>query len=273
MTVGVGRDGRNLGDQPVELQLTVLRGLDLLRVRVEGRQSPDGAHQDAHRVRVVAEGIDQLADVLVEHRVMGDRVLEILQLVLLRQLAVIEQVRHLEEARLLGELLDRVAAVAEDALVAVDEGDLALRRRGVLVRRVVGHQAEVVLVDLDLAQVHRGDGPVRHGELVGLARAVVGDGEGVVLFGHGGGSIPDRGPGDRPRLCPCFHERFWLAAQDHAPPCQPPIVTPAWAVDPASPTNAVPPLLTHGGAGSFCRGPSSSDRLLPLRARAAAAAR
>ena len=48
-----------------------------------------------------------------------------------RQLAVDQQVAHLEEAALLGELLDRVAAVAQDAGVAVDVGDRGRRRGGV----------------------------------------------------------------------------------------------------------------------------------------------
>ena len=93
------------------------------------------------------------------------------------QLAVEQQVGDLEVGALLGELLDRVAAVAQDALVAVDEGDGDSARRGVHERRVVGHQPEVVVVDLDLAQVHRADGPVRDGDLVGLAGSVVGDGQ------------------------------------------------------------------------------------------------
>jgi hypothetical protein len=44
-------------------------------------------------------------------------------------------------------------------------------------------KAEVRLRRLDLAQVHRLDGAVRDGDLVRLARAVVGDGQGVL--GHG----------------------------------------------------------------------------------------
>ena len=83
-----------------------------------------------------------------------------------RQLAVDEQVGDLEVGRLLGELLDRVAAVLEDALVAVDVRDRRAARRGVRERRVVGHQAEVVLVDLHLAEVHRADGAVRDRDLV-----------------------------------------------------------------------------------------------------------
>ena len=56
---------------------------------------------------------------------------------------------------LLGELLDRVAAVAENALVAVDERDRALARRGVHEGGIVRHQPEFVGRRLDLAKVHR----------------------------------------------------------------------------------------------------------------------
>ena len=48
-----------------------------------------------------------------------------------RQFAVDQQVADLDERRLLGELLDRVAAVAQDARVAVDVGDGALGGGGV----------------------------------------------------------------------------------------------------------------------------------------------
>ena len=78
---------------------------------------------------------------------------------------------------MLAQVLDRVAAVLEDPGVAVDVGDLAAARRGVRVRRVVGHEAEVVLVDLHLAEVHRLDGAVGDRDLVRLAGAVVGDRE------------------------------------------------------------------------------------------------
>ena len=55
-----------------------------------------------------------------------------------RQLAVQQEVADLEEARLLGKLVDGIAAVQKHALVAVDEGDLAFaaRRRGEA--RIVG---------------------------------------------------------------------------------------------------------------------------------------
>ena len=73
------------------------------------------------------------------------------------------------------QLLDRVAAVEEDALVAVDERDPAAAGRGVHERRVVGHHAELVGRHLDLPQIRRADRAVLNRQLVLPARAVVGD--------------------------------------------------------------------------------------------------
>jgi hypothetical protein len=87
-----------------------------------------------------------------------------------RELALAKQPRDFEEVRLLGELLDRVPAVAQDPLVAVDERDRRAARGGVHERRVVAHEAEVVGIDLDLLQV-------------GGADRLVGDRDGVDLPG------------------------------------------------------------------------------------------
>ncbi len=183
VAVGEGGDGRDLGDQPDHLLAPRLGVEDVLAVRVEGRHRPDRADEDAHRVGVVGEALHELLDVLVHHGVHGDLVGPRLQLVGGGQLAEQQQVGGLEEVALLGQLLDRVAPVHQDALVAVDVGDLAAARRGVHERRVVGGEAEVVRVGLDLAQVHRLDGAVGDRHFVLLAGAVVGDGEGI---GHKG---------------------------------------------------------------------------------------
>ena len=53
-----------------------------------------------------------------------------------------EEPRHLEERAALRELLDRIAAVAEDPLLPVDEGDGAAAGPGVRESRVVGDQPE-----------------------------------------------------------------------------------------------------------------------------------
>ena len=104
------------------------------------------AHQHAHRVRVVVEAVDEpLAHVLVDERVAGDVALPLGQLRAVGQLTVEQQVGHLQVGALLGELLDRVAAVAQDAVVAVEVGDRALAGRGLQVGRVVDEERGIEL--------------------------------------------------------------------------------------------------------------------------------
>src|SRR4029079_6248864 len=67
----------------------------------------------------------------------------------------------------------------EDPRVAVDVRDGRAGRRRVREGGVVRHQAEVVVVDLDLAEVHGTDGAVRDVDLVGTPRAVVRHGQRV----------------------------------------------------------------------------------------------
>ena len=153
--VGEGGQGRHLGDQPHRRHVALFRVVDLLRVRVEGRERADAGQQHPHRVGVVAEALEELLEVLVDEGVVGDVEDPAVELGRGRQLAEDQQVGDLEEGRALAELLDRVAAVFEDAGVAVDVGDRGAAGGGVGEGRVVGHHPEFVLVDLDLAQVHR----------------------------------------------------------------------------------------------------------------------
>ena len=117
---------------------------DLLGVAIESGQRADGADEDPHRVRVVLEPFHQLLDVLVQQRVLRDGVDPGAQLGLGGQLAEQDQVRHFEVVAVLRQLLDGVAAVAQNPLVAVDVGDGAAARGGVQECRVVGHQAGVL---------------------------------------------------------------------------------------------------------------------------------
>jgi hypothetical protein len=87
---------------------------------------------------IVVEPVKELLQVLVDPRVMRDLPDPGVQLTARRQLAVEQEVRRLQERGALGELLDRVAPILENAPVAVDEGDPALARRGVHEGRVVG---------------------------------------------------------------------------------------------------------------------------------------
>ena len=179
MPVGIGGDGRHLRDEADGLQAPRLGREDLLRVRIERGQRPHSADEHAHRMGVVLEPLHQLRDVRVQHRVERDVTRPLPVFCVGRQLAEENHVRGFEKITVLGQLFDWIAAVEEDALVAVDERDAAAAGGGVHERRVVGHHPELVGGDFDLPQIHRANGAVLDRDVVLLARAVVGDGERV----------------------------------------------------------------------------------------------
>ena len=123
------RDGRDLGDQTMAGDLALARIGDVGRVVIEGRQRAHHAAHDRHRMGVAAEAAEEGRELLMHHGVHGDGAVEVLHLLLVRQLAVEQQVADLQEARMRGQLVDRIAAIEQHALVAVDEGDVAFAAR------------------------------------------------------------------------------------------------------------------------------------------------
>lgn len=119
-------------------------------------------------MRVIREELEEALHVLVHQRVVSDVAFELIELLLVGQLAVEEQVGHFDEAGLFRELIDGIAAVAQDAQLAVEEGDGAGGGAGVLIaeveRDVAGLVAQFADVDRLLAFAAR-----EYGELVGLA--------------------------------------------------------------------------------------------------------
>src|SRR5882762_8072148 len=97
-----------------------------------------------------------------------------------------QQVRGFQISAFFGEIFDRIAAIAQDAGVAINVRDLADAGGGVVEGRVVTHHAEVFGIHLDLPEVGGADSVVRDGDLVGLARAIVDDGE---RFAGRGGAL------------------------------------------------------------------------------------
>jgi hypothetical protein len=101
--------------------------------------------------------------------VVGDLVDPPRRLFLVRHLAAQQQPGHVQEGCAARQLIDRVAAVPQDALITVDEGDGAAAAGRVLERRIVGEKSEVLIGDLDLPQVNRADSAVDDREFVAAA--------------------------------------------------------------------------------------------------------
>ena len=168
-------DRRGFGDQSQDLTITLRRVVDVLRTVVERAECRNGGDEHPHRMSVVVEAVDEpLAHVLVDERVVRDVADPGVELRLVRQLAVQQQIGDLEVRRVLRELLDRVAAVAQDPRITVEVGDRRLARRRREVRRVVAVQRRV-----ELTQCRRRKHPAFDGNGDGLSGAVVGDGDGV----------------------------------------------------------------------------------------------
>ena len=86
---------------------------------------------------------------------------EIGLLLRVRQFAVLQQVGHFEEVALFGQLLDRIAAIQQFALVAVDEGHLRLaaggRKETGVVREQTGFATQGTDIDTIIAVSRRHD--------------------------------------------------------------------------------------------------------------------
>ena len=104
-------------------------------------------------MRVAAETLEEPRHLLVHHRVAGHAIVEIGLLRGGRQLAVEQEVAGLQEIAVLGELVDRIAAIEQHALVAVDVGDLRFRARR---RGEAGIEGEHAGLAVELADIdHR----------------------------------------------------------------------------------------------------------------------
>ncbi len=70
--MGERREGRYLGDEPDDLLMTGVLVGDLFCVRVKRGQRRHGADEHPHRMRIVVKPVDELFDVFVDERVVGD---------------------------------------------------------------------------------------------------------------------------------------------------------------------------------------------------------
>ena len=179
--VGHRRDRRQLRDQAERGDLAAARIVDVDRVVIERGERADDAAQHGHRMRIAAETGVEARELLVHHRVVHDDLHELVELRLVRQLAVQDEVGDFEESARLRELLDRVAPIEQDALVAVDEGDVRAAARGRHEAGVVGEHAglRVERAHVDHLRAHRA---AEHGKVD--RRRAVAERQGCELFCH-----------------------------------------------------------------------------------------
>ena len=123
LLVRVSGDDRQLGHQADGGELHLLGVERVQRVLVERGQRRHCGGQHRHRVGVAGEAAEEALELLVQQGVAADLLVELVQLGGRGQVAVDQQVGHLEEAGVLRQLLDGVPAVAQDARIAVDVGD------------------------------------------------------------------------------------------------------------------------------------------------------
>ncbi len=151
--VGKGGDGTDLGDEPAGGHVDVFQRI-VAHLRVEVVQAVDHHRQDGHGRGVGRELVEEMDHVLVDEGMLFEQGAETLQFLAVGQLVVQEQVGHLDEQAARGQVLDGVAAVQEQPLVAVQVGDRAAAGGGVLVAGVEHGVAGVLQEAADV------DGPV-----------------------------------------------------------------------------------------------------------------
>ena len=151
--VGHRSDRRHLGDQPDRGDHTLVGIGDIGRVVIEGRQRADDAAHHRHRVRVAAEAAEELRHLLVHHRMTGHAIVEILLLRLGRQFAVKQQVADFQKIAVLGQLVDRITAMEQDAGIAVDIGDGGFAARGGGEAGIIGEGAGILVKGTDVDHI------------------------------------------------------------------------------------------------------------------------
>src|SRR2546427_5022499 len=100
---------------------------------------------------IMMEAVDELLDIFMDNRVIGNIMRPMVELGLGGKLAVEDQIGSFEIRALLRNLFDRIAPVTQNSLIPVDVSNFALTGRGIHKAGVITHQT-VILSDLDLVQ-------------------------------------------------------------------------------------------------------------------------
>jgi hypothetical protein len=119
--VGHGGDCRHLGEHADACNLALPGIADIGGVVIERRQRPNHSEHDRHRMRITAEARIEPRHLLVHHGVVHDADAELLVLLSRGKLAVEKKIAGLDEVAPPGELIYGVAAIKQDALIAIDK--------------------------------------------------------------------------------------------------------------------------------------------------------
>ena len=96
---------------------------DISGIRVERGQRIDGGGEHAHRVSGARERTHEGTEVFANHRLVVDVGAELIVFGLARQLAMTQQPRHFQKIGVFAQLLDGVATIAQNRMLAIDVGD------------------------------------------------------------------------------------------------------------------------------------------------------
>ena len=177
-----GGDGWGASDHAVDVLVTLLPGLVDVSSHIGrvgfGIETGHGSHQSAHHghgVGIVAESLDEGLQAVVIGRVLHDLLGEGIELLRGGQLTIDKQECGLQEIAPLSQLLNGVAPVLKDALLAIDERDARDAVDSVHVGGIVrsGHGAGWAL---DLREVSGVNGSILDWQLVVLASSVIHNG-------------------------------------------------------------------------------------------------
>ena len=90
---------------------------------------------------IAAEAVDEVFHLLVQHGVVGYVAAEFLVLLLIRELAVHQEIAAFHEVGIFGDLLNGITAIQEDAFITIDVGYFGFGGGGGDEARVVGEVA------------------------------------------------------------------------------------------------------------------------------------
>ena len=129
--VGHRRHGADHGNEPGGGQLNILLHGEQIHIRIEGGERVDHGGKNVHRMGAARKMVEEMAHVLVKQGILVQETGEKPALLLIRERPVHQQISDLHERLRLDQFLDRNAAVAQNPLFPVDEGDPAVTDGGI----------------------------------------------------------------------------------------------------------------------------------------------